>query len=120
MANRPELKIKSRKNIEPGSFGIIETTTVVEVPAGCVGIVAIRRRYGDQGIFLTNPFLWGPWKGTPELAASNKGANLVEFIDGEAIAHVALFKELEVEGSTDGLHDHNYPRDTNESAETPE
>lgn len=51
MANRPELKIKSRKNIEPGSFGIIETTTVVEVPAGCVGIVAIRRRYGDQGIF---------------------------------------------------------------------
>lgn len=106
--NRIELAIKSRTDIESRGFGTIETTTMVTVPEGCVAVIAIRKRYGSKGLFITSPFLWGPWQGYPKLDIANLGAGKAELIQGEAIAHVAILKEVEIEGAVnDGLHDHN-------------
>lgn len=107
MSKRIELAINKRKDIRSGCFGTIETTTSVTVPEGCVAVVAIRKRYGSKGLFITSPFLWGPWEGCPKLDIANLSGGDVELIQGEAVAHVAILKEVDLEGSVDGLHDHN-------------
>ncbi len=108
MSKRIELAIKKRTDIESRCFGTIETTTSVTVPEGCVAVIAIRKRYGSKGLFITSPFLWGPWQGCPKLDIANLSGGDVELIQGEAIAHVAIVKEVDLEGSVnDGLHDHN-------------
>lgn len=121
MNKRIELSIKERRDIPTRGFGTIETSTVVTVPEGCVAVVAIRKRYGGKGLFITSPFLWGPWEGCPVLDIANMGGGDVELIQGEAIAHVAILKEVAVEGTVEnGLHDHNYPGDSVESTRAPE
>ncbi len=108
MSKRYELSIKERRDIESRSFGTIETTTTVTIPEGCVGFIGIRKRYGSKGIFVTSPFLWGPWEGCPTLDIANMGGTMKEFRQGEAIAHVAIVREVDLEGTVnDGLHDHN-------------
>ena len=108
MSKRIELAIKERKDIKSQRFGTIETTTQVSVPEGCVAFVAIRKRFGSKGLFITSPFLWGPWEGCPKLDIANLSGIEVELKQGELIAHVAIVKEVDLEGSVnDGLHDHN-------------
>lgn len=90
-----ELKINKRVNFNPKQFGAINTITEVTIPKGCVGFVAIRQRYGNLGLINTSPILWPEFKGTPVIYAANLGGTLIELIEGEAIAHVAIVSEAE-------------------------
>lgn len=87
-----ELKIKERVDLESKSAGTVFTTTEVVIPVDCIGIVAIRRTYGDMKIFNTSQILWGGFNGCPELHIANLSGTKVELIKGEIIAHVAIVK----------------------------
>lgn len=107
MSQGIELKINKRVNFEPKQFGVINTITPVHIPEGCVGIVAIRQRYGDRGLINTSQILWEGFKGCPVISASNLGGSLIELIEGEAIAHVAILRKADFEVSYNGgVHDH--------------
>lgn len=86
------LRIKERVDLESKQAGKILTTTEIHVPDDCVGIVAIRRSYGNKGIFNTSQILWPGFKGYPELHVANMSGTTVELIEGETIAHVAIVK----------------------------
>lgn len=87
-----ELKIKDRVDIESKSAGKVYTTTEVKIPHDCVGVVSIRRRYGDMSIFNTSHILWGGFNGCPELHIANLSGTKVDLNKGEIIAHVAIVK----------------------------
>lgn len=89
-----ELKIKERVDLDSKCAGTIYTTTEVSIPEDCIGIVSIRRRWGDQKIFNTSHILWSGFKGCPELHVANLGGSQVELIKGEVIAHVAIVKTV--------------------------
>lgn len=106
-----ELKINKRVNFEPKQFGKINTVTEVSIPEGCIGFVAIRQRYGDLGLINTSPILWPGFKGCPVIYASNLGGTLIELIEGEAIAHVAIVSKAEyITVTENGIHDHIHTR----------
>lgn len=107
MSKGIELKISKRTNFEPKQFGVINTITSVQIPVGCVGFVAIRKRYGDRGLINTSPVLWEGFDGCPVISAANLGGSLIELIEGEAIAHVAIVDRAKYEEVvSNGIHDH--------------
>ncbi len=107
MSQGIELKINKRVDFESTQFGVINTITPVKIPAGCVGVVAIRQRYGDRGLINTSQILWEGFDGCPVISAANLGGSLIELIEGEAIAHVAILRKADIEVSHNGgIHDH--------------
>lgn len=94
MKNGIELAVKGRHDIPAGATGVIHTDTQISIPEDCVGIIAIRRKYGKLSVFNTSTILWSGFEGCPELHLANLGANTVEILSGENIAHVVLVQTV--------------------------
>lgn len=90
-----EIKVRQRTDIAPNASGRIHTSTVVKIPEGHIGLLAVRQSYGDLDIQLTSPILWAGFEGCPTLYLKNAGANVAEFRAGEKVAHLAILKAFD-------------------------
>lgn len=71
-----KLSISKPIKMVHGSGGMVLAVEEVEIPMGYVGILSVRRSYGNNKLFITSQFLDEGFIGKPELHLLNQGNDL--------------------------------------------
>lgn len=83
---RRELSSNKRVEIRSGEFGSIVTSEKISVPRGKAVIVSLRKKFADQGLTMgAGEFAKWPFTGHLTIRLSNRGGNLAEINEGEAL-----------------------------------
>lgn len=76
-----------------GSGGMVLASETVEIPMGYVGVLSVRRSYGNNKLFITSQFLDEGFNGQPELHLLNQGNDL-ELPTGKQLVNLVILKAL--------------------------
>ncbi|BDH16595.1 MAG: hypothetical protein [Bacteriophage sp.] len=95
-----ELTSPNRFTIAPGATGTIHAKEEVMIPEGYVGIISIRRKFGNMGLIQGSQFIGDVkvFTGRPEIQLYNAGVNPIEIFADEPVVNMAIVKAYE-EGS---------------------
>lgn len=84
-----KLSISKSINMVTGSGGMVLAKEEVQIPEGCVGILSVRRSYGNNKLSVTSQFLDAGFCGRPELHLLN-GGNDLELPAGRQLVNLVI------------------------------
>lgn len=91
--NIRKLAISESIHLKHGAGGMVVAKESVTIPDGYVGILSVRRMFGNNKLSLTSQFLESGFTGQPELHLLNMGNDL-DLLVNEPVANIVIVKGL--------------------------